>query len=77
MPRELVDELGLTTVKDSSFIEDLIRDVLGNFPDKVQEYKNGKVGLIGLFVGEVMKKSQGKADPKSTNELVRKILDEA
>ncbi|MFN5889278.1 MAG: Asp-tRNA(Asn)/Glu-tRNA(Gln) amidotransferase subunit GatB [Bacteroidota bacterium] len=77
MPRELVDELGLTTVKDSSFIEDLIRDVLGNFPDKVIEYKNGKVGLIGLFVGEVMKKSQGKADPKSTNELVRKILDEA
>jgi len=75
-PRELVNELGLVTVTDSNFIEDLIRSVLSNYPDKVQEYKSGKVGLIGLFVGEVMKKSQGKADPKSTNELVRKILDE-
>ena len=76
-PRDLVEELGLTTVKDTNLIEDLIREVLSNYPEKVQEYKNGKVGLIGLFVGEVMKKSQGKADPKSTNELVRKILDEA
>ena len=73
----MVEELGLTTVKDTNLIEDLIREVLSNYPEKVQEYKNGKVGLIGLFVGEVMKKSQGKADPKSTNELVRKILDEA
>lgn len=76
-PRDLVDKLGIATVKDTNFIEDLIAEVLSAYPEKVHEYKNGKVGLIGLFVGEVMKKSQGKADPKSTNELVRKHLDQA
>ena len=76
-PRKLVETLGIATVKDTTFIEDLIQEVLKSYPEKVQEYKNGKVGLIGLFVGEVMKKSQGKADPKSTNELVRKHLDQA
>jgi aspartyl-tRNA(Asn)/glutamyl-tRNA(Gln) amidotransferase subunit B len=43
---------------------------LNNMPEKVTEYKKGKKGLIGLFVGEVMKKSKGKADPKLLNQLV-------
>ena len=45
------------------------------FPEKVTEYKNGKVGLLGLFVGEVMKASKGKADPKLLNQLVKQTLD--
>ena len=53
----------------------LIAEVLAKYPEKVQEYKNGKTGLLGLFVGEVMKASKGKADPRKTNEQVRKMLD--
>jgi aspartyl-tRNA(Asn)/glutamyl-tRNA(Gln) amidotransferase subunit B len=41
----------------------------------VTEYKAGKVGLMGLFVGEVMKRSQGKADPKTANVLVKQALE--
>jgi aspartyl-tRNA(Asn)/glutamyl-tRNA(Gln) amidotransferase subunit B len=43
-------------------------------PGKVQEYKKGKKGLIGLFVGEVMKESKGKADPKILNQLIAEAL---
>ena len=49
--------------------------MLAEFPEKVAEYKGGKVGLMGLFVGEVMKRSKGKADPKTANALVKKALD--
>jgi aspartyl-tRNA(Asn)/glutamyl-tRNA(Gln) amidotransferase subunit B len=49
--------------------------VIEKYPDKVKEYQSGKKGLIGLFIGEVMKLSKGKADPKLTNELIRKKLD--
>ena len=41
------------------------------YPEKVNEYKNGKRGLIGLFMGEVMKLSKGKADPKLANKLLQ------
>jgi len=49
--------------------------VLGDMPDKVSEYKKGKKGLIGLFVGEVKKRSRGKADPKKTTELLIEKLE--
>lgn len=55
----------------------LIQEAIAKYPDKVAEYKGGKVGLIGLFMGEVMKLSKGKADPKVANELVKKALEEA
>ncbi|MFM2307706.1 MAG: hypothetical protein RLZZ367_2375, partial [Bacteroidota bacterium] len=45
------------------------------YPEKVAEYRSGRVGLLGLFVGEVMKLSKGKADPKVTNKLVAQKLD--
>lgn len=62
----------LDLVQDSSddLIKPLITAALAKFPDKIKEYKNGKTGLLGLFVGEVMKASKGKADPKKVNELV-------
>ncbi len=55
---------------DLSAIEPIINNVLEKFADKVVEYKKGKKGLLALFVGEVMKQSKGKADPKMTNELI-------
>jgi aspartyl-tRNA(Asn)/glutamyl-tRNA(Gln) amidotransferase subunit B len=55
---------------DSRALEQIIDEVLAAMPDKVAEYRKGKKGLLGLFVGEVMKKSKGTADPKITNQLV-------
>jgi aspartyl-tRNA(Asn)/glutamyl-tRNA(Gln) amidotransferase subunit B len=51
-----------------------VEQVLNNMPDKVSEYRKGKKGLIGLFVGEVKKVSRGKADPKLTNEILLQKL---
>jgi aspartyl-tRNA(Asn)/glutamyl-tRNA(Gln) amidotransferase subunit B len=51
-----------------------VDEVLAANPDKVTEYRKGKKGLIGFFMGEVMKQSQGKAEPKATNALVAKKL---
>ena len=56
-------------------LTDLIDEIIKKYPQKVKDYQSGKKGLIGLFVGEVMKLSKGKADPRITNELIRKKLD--
>jgi aspartyl-tRNA(Asn)/glutamyl-tRNA(Gln) amidotransferase subunit B len=74
---QLVESLGLTNITDASFIENLVQEVLAEFPEKVAEYRAGKLGLLGLFVGEVMKRSKGKADPKTANASVKSALDQA
>ena len=51
-----------------------VKQVLDAMPDKVEEYRKGKKGLMGLFVGEVKKISKGKADPKTTTELLNAHL---
>jgi aspartyl-tRNA(Asn)/glutamyl-tRNA(Gln) amidotransferase subunit B len=60
---------------DSDALGDYIRQAIAKYPDKIQEYKEGKKGLIGLFMGEVMKLSKGKADPKMANQLLRTELE--
>ncbi len=67
--KDLVQELNLATNTDSSFIEELADTILDEFPEKVNAYKNGKTGLLGMFVGEMMKRSQGKADPKLAKDI--------
>jgi len=74
--KEVVEKLNLATSNDTGFIEELVKQVLSEFPDKVAEFKAGKKGLSGMFVGEVMKRSKGKADPKTTNQWVNKLLNE-
>ena len=54
---------------------ELVNKAIAKFPAKVEEYNNGKKGLLGLFMGEVMKQSQGKADPKIANQLLMKQLE--
>ncbi|MGZ5243302.1 MAG: Asp-tRNA(Asn)/Glu-tRNA(Gln) amidotransferase subunit GatB [Bacteroidia bacterium] len=73
---KVVNDLNLVQVGDESFISGLINEVLAEYAGKVAEYKAGKKGVLGLFVGEVMKKSKGKADPKITNQLIVKALEE-
>lgn len=72
--QQLAEEMNLIQESGSDFIKPLIEQVLASMPEKVKEYKAGKTGLIGLFVGEVMKKAQGKADPKKTNQMVMEML---
>jgi aspartyl-tRNA(Asn)/glutamyl-tRNA(Gln) amidotransferase subunit B len=72
---ELATRLNLIQSSDDGFITDLINQALAAYPDKVIEYKNGKKGLIGLFMGEVMKLSKGKADPKIATALLKDKLD--
>jgi aspartyl-tRNA(Asn)/glutamyl-tRNA(Gln) amidotransferase subunit B len=67
---ETAQKLDLLQDSTDDSIAILVDAALAKFPDKITEYKNGKVGLLGLFVGEVMKASKGKADPKKVNELV-------
>ena len=60
---------------DSNALNEVVDAAIAKYPKKVIEYKNGKKGLIGLFMGEVMKLSKGKADPKICNQLLRDKLD--
>ena len=60
---------------DNIALQEWINAAVAKYPEKVVEYKEGKKGLIGLFMGEVMKLSKGKADPKLANQLVRKTLE--
>jgi aspartyl-tRNA(Asn)/glutamyl-tRNA(Gln) amidotransferase subunit B len=71
----LATELNLIQESNSDALASLVDQVLKNFPDKVAEYQAGKKGLLGLFMGEVMKLSGGKADPKVTTALLKQKLD--
>ena len=63
-------------VSDSNDLEVWINEAISKMPDKVAEYKKGKKGLIGLFIGEVKRLSKGKADPKMVTELLQQKLSE-
>jgi aspartyl-tRNA(Asn)/glutamyl-tRNA(Gln) amidotransferase subunit B len=66
--------LGETVVGDRSELEPLVDRILADNPGQVAAYKGGKEGLLGFFVGQVMKQTQGKADPKIVNVLLREKL---
>lgn len=66
----LAQQLNLLIINDYSAIDELIDQVLANYKPQVEAYKNGKKGVLGLFVGEVMKLAKGKADAKKINELI-------
>lgn len=70
----IVEEKGLKQVTDTGEIEKIIQQVLDNNEDKVNQYKSGKDKLFGFFVGQVMKLSKGKANPKMVNEILKNKL---
>ncbi len=74
-PEALADKMNLLQVSDTGFVEPIINDVLQNHPDEVERYKNGKKQLIGFFIGQVMQKSKGKANPKQVRELIVEKID--
>jgi len=71
---DIVEEKGLKQVTDTGAIETIIDAVIEANPDNVAKYKGGKDKLFGFFVGQVMKETQGKANPKIVNELLKKKL---
>lgn len=72
---EVAQQLNVLQESNHDAIIPIIDEVLKEFPLKVEEYKNGKKGIVGMFMGEVMKRSKGKADPKVANELITKKLE--
>lgn len=71
----IIEEKGLKQVTDTGAIEKIVDEVLAANPDNVAAYKSGKVQLLGFFVGQVMKASQGKANPAMANDLLKSKLD--
>jgi aspartyl-tRNA(Asn)/glutamyl-tRNA(Gln) amidotransferase subunit B len=72
---ELAEKMNLIQSSDSDFLSDLADELLEKYPDKVTVYRKGKKGLIGFFMGELMKLSKGKANPKEANAILRQKLD--
>jgi aspartyl-tRNA(Asn)/glutamyl-tRNA(Gln) amidotransferase subunit B len=73
-PVRIVKEKGWIQILDEAEIERAIQRVIGSHPKEVEDYRKGKERLFGFFVGEVMKETKGKANPKLVNELLRKKL---
>ncbi|NJR65509.1 MAG: Asp-tRNA(Asn)/Glu-tRNA(Gln) amidotransferase subunit GatB [Leptolyngbyaceae cyanobacterium CRU_2_3] len=73
--KALVEKKGLVQVSDPQVIEAAIAQVIDSFPSELEKYRSGKKSLLGFFVGQVMKATGGKADPKLTNQMLQKKLD--
>ena len=73
-PKKIVDDRGLAMISDSSSIIPIIDDLINRYPEEVQAFKNGKTKIIGFFVGQLMKQTKGKADPKLANKLILERL---
>ena len=71
----LAEEKNLIQESDAGELQTWVDAALAKYPDKVEEYKAGKKGLTGLFMGEVMKLTRGKADPKMASKLVQQSLE--
>lgn len=73
----IAESKNLVQESNTDLLAEFVQQAIAKYPDKVAEYKNGKVGLAGLFMGEVMKLSKGKADPKVANKLLTEALEKA
>lgn len=70
----IIEEKGLVQIQDESILENIAKKIIDENPDQVNAYKGGKERLFGFFVGQVMKETQGKANPKSVNDILKKML---
>jgi len=75
-PEDIIKEKDLLQVSDTSEIENIIKTVISQNPKEVERYKAGEQKLFSFLVGQVMRSSKGKANPKIVNELLKKLLDE-
>ncbi|HYF32850.1 MAG TPA: Asp-tRNA(Asn)/Glu-tRNA(Gln) amidotransferase subunit GatB [Chitinophagaceae bacterium] len=75
-PAQVIQELNLAQTTDAAAVQAWVDAVIEKMPEKVSEYRKGKKGLMGLFVGEVKKLSKGKADPKLVNDMLNEKLNQ-
>ena len=71
---QIVEEKGLKQITDESAIKSIVEEVVNQFPQEVERYRAGEEKLIGFFVGQVMKATKGKANPKVVNHILREVL---
>jgi len=71
----IAQKLNLIQDTDDSEIENIAKEIIERWPDKVEAYRSGNKGLLGLFMGEFMKATKGKANPKQANQIIRELLD--
>ena len=74
-PGRIVEEKGLTQITDTDAIDAVIAGVIANNPKEVEAYQNGKTKLMGFFVGQVMRETRGKANPKLVNDILKQKLE--
>ncbi|MFQ5628686.1 MAG: Asp-tRNA(Asn)/Glu-tRNA(Gln) amidotransferase GatCAB subunit B, partial [bacterium] len=73
-PGEIIDEKGLKQISDTGELESLVDEILASHPSEVERYRNGEQKLMGFFVGQLMRATKGKANPKVVNALLREKL---
>lgn len=74
MASVIVEKRGLSQISDENAIKEIVQKVVDANPNQVEAYRGGKVQLLGFFVGQVMKETKGRANPKTVNELLKEIL---
>ena len=70
----IIESKGLVQIQDESPLEKIAQTIIDNNPSQVEAFKGGKDKLFGFFVGQVMKETQGKANPQSVNEILKSLL---
>ena len=72
--KQIVAEKGLVQITDTDALEDVVSNIISEHPKEVEAYQNGKTKLLGFFVGQVMRETKGKANPKLVNEILKRKL---
>ena len=72
---KIVEEKGLSQMSDISAIREIVEGIVKNSPAQVEQYKSGKTNILGFFVGQAMKATQGKANPKVVSDILKELLD--
>ena len=73
-PEAIIKEKGLVQITDEGALTETVAGILGKNPEQVAQYRAGKEKVFGFFVGQVMKATQGKANPQLINDLLKKML---
>lgn len=75
-PEKIVEDRGLIQISDESQLEDIIKEVIDENEKPVNDYKNGKKKALGFLIGQIMKKTRGKANPQMANKILREMLNQ-
>jgi aspartyl-tRNA(Asn)/glutamyl-tRNA(Gln) amidotransferase subunit B len=72
---QIAEELNVIQQSNTDELIPMIQEIVAKYPAKVAEYKGGKTGILSMFMGELMKATKGKADPKVATDLIKQVID--